>query len=115
MKSMKVWRKVSRCGSAARKVRRWWTGCTRRLGPFTWYTGYVKRDGGDAYLTTALFVLPQVSKDRVVIGGASFDPHYLKQTFFPEMLDELIAQNLTDEKAGTTGDDGLSSGRRRGV
>jgi signal transduction histidine kinase len=63
-----------------------------------WYTGYAKRAGGDAYITTSLFVLPQVSKDRVVIGGASFDPKYLKQTFFPEMLDELITEHPTEEK-----------------
>ena len=56
-----------------------------------------KRAGGDAYMTTAFFVLPQLSKDRVVLGGASFDPNYLKQTFFPEMLEELIARKLTEE------------------
>ena len=44
-------------------------------------------------MTTAFFSLPQVSKDRVVMGGVSFDPDYLKQTFFPEMLEELIARS----------------------
>jgi len=31
-----------------------------------------------------------------VLGGVSFDPNYLKQTFFPEMLEELIAHKLTE-------------------
>jgi signal transduction histidine kinase len=57
----------------------------------------VKRAGGYAYMTHAFFCFPQLSKDRVVFGGASFDPYYLKQTFFPEMLEELIARKLTEE------------------
>lgn len=73
-------------------------GMHKKSRPFTWYTSPTKRAGGDAYITTGFFVLPQVSKDRVVMGGASFDPNYMKQTFFPEILDELISQKLTEEK-----------------
>jgi signal transduction histidine kinase len=51
----------------------------------------------DAYVTTALFVLPEVSKDRVVLGGATFDPNYLKQNFFPGMLEESITQKMNDQ------------------
>src|SRR5215510_12813643 len=58
-----------------------------------------KRADGYAYLTTALFLFPRLSKDRLVLGGASVDPNYLKQTFFPEMLDELINQKLSEDKA----------------
>ncbi len=73
-------------------------GMHKKVRPYTWYTSQTKRADGDAYVTTAFFVLPQVSRDRVVMGGASFDPNYLKQTFFPEMLDELINQKLTEDK-----------------
>jgi signal transduction histidine kinase len=73
-------------------------GMHKKSRPITWYTSQTKRAGGDAYITTAFFVLPQVSRDRVVLGGASFDPNYLQQTFFPEMLDELITQKLTEDK-----------------
>jgi hypothetical protein len=66
--------------------------------PITCYGGQAKRFGGYAYLTTAYFLLPQLSEDRLVLGGASFDPIYLKQTFFPEMLDELITQKLIEDK-----------------
>ena len=70
----------------------------KKTHPVTWYTVPARRAGGDAYITTAFFSLPQVSRDRIVLGGASFDPNYLKQTFFPEMLDELITQKLTEDK-----------------
>ena len=32
-----------------------------------------------------------------MLGGVSFDPNYLKQTFFPEMLDELITQKMSED------------------
>ncbi len=43
----------------------------------------VKRDGRDAFMANAFFVLPQLPRDRVVLGGVSFEPNYLQQTFFP--------------------------------
>ena len=72
-------------------------GMHKRSRPFSCYTGYAKRAGGEAFITHAFFPLPQLSKDRVVLGGVSFDPDYLKQTFFPEVLEELIARKATEE------------------
>jgi len=46
---------------------------------------------------TAYFVLPQLSNDRVVLGGVSFDPCYLKGTLFPQALDEQVNQRLGDQ------------------
>jgi hypothetical protein len=53
-----------------------------------------KRDRLDnpAILLIALFVIPQATSNRVVIGGASFDPLYLKNAFFPEILEESISR-----------------------
>ncbi len=68
----------------------------KKTRPLTFYGGHVKRPDGDAYSTTAFFVLPQLSRDRVVMGGAGFDPAYLKQTFFPGMLEELIARKVAE-------------------
>jgi signal transduction histidine kinase len=65
---------------------------------FMCYTGRVKWTYKDAFMTTALFVVPQPNRDRLVLGGVSFDPDYLKQTFFPGMLDELITQKLSEDK-----------------
>ena len=65
--------------------------------PINFYSNQTKRADGDAYMVTAYFVLPQLSKDRVVMGGVTFDPCYLKGTFFPGMLKELLTQKLTDQ------------------
>ncbi len=73
-------------------------GLHKRMHPISWYGGQTKRADGESYMTTAFFVPPRAPADRVVLAGASFDPNYLKQTFFPEMLDELITQKLTEDK-----------------
>ena len=72
-------------------------GLHKKTRPISWSTGPTRRANGDAYLATALFVLPQLSSERVVIGGATFDPCFLKQTFFPQMLEEQVAQKSSDE------------------
>ncbi|HYK90148.1 MAG TPA: HAMP domain-containing sensor histidine kinase [Acidobacteriota bacterium] len=72
-------------------------GLHKKSRPFL-YDGFeVKRAGGYAFMTTALFSLPGLSHDRLVLGGASFEPDYLKQTFFPQMLEELVAWKSKDE------------------
>ena len=72
-------------------------GMRKKTRPMNFYTGRTKRAGGEAYTTTALFVLPQVSNDRVVLGGVTFDSCYLEKTFFPGMLEELVTQKLSDQ------------------
>jgi signal transduction histidine kinase len=69
----------------------------KRNRPMSYYCFEAKRDGGDAFMTTAFFNLPRLSKDRIVLGGATFEPDYLKQTFFPQVLEELIAPKSTRE------------------
>ena len=56
-----------------------------------------KRADGPAYLDTALFVLPDVAKERVVIGGLTFDPCYLKSNLFPEMLGDQVNQRTSEQ------------------
>lgn len=68
----------------------------KKTRPITCYTSPVKRPDGKAYMASAFFTLPQVPSNRVVLGGVSFEPNYLKKTFFPEILEELIASKLTD-------------------
>jgi signal transduction histidine kinase len=58
-----------------------------------------KRADGPAYLYTVFFTLPEVSPDRVVVGGVIFDPCYLKSNFFPDMLDASVNQK-TNEQGG---------------
>ena len=71
-------------------------GMRKKARPFNIYSGNIKRSGGEAYTATGLFVLPNVDKNRMVLGGASFDPKYLKNTFFPQMLEESVSQKMTD-------------------
>jgi hypothetical protein len=58
-----------------------------------------KRSDGPAFLLSAFFTFPTDSNIRVVIAGTSFDPDYLKNTFFPEMLEESISQTRLDQSA----------------
>lgn len=55
-----------------------------------------KRADGPAYLDTALFILPDVAKNRVVVGGVTFDPCYLKSNFFPDMLAEQVSMRSAE-------------------
>ena len=70
----------------------------KKSKPFTWFSGESHGPTGPAYTTTAIFTLPQASKDRPVLGVASFDAKYLKQNFFPQLLDELTAQKFNDDQ-----------------
>ena len=65
--------------------------------PYIFYSGFEKRPDGEVYMTTAMFPVPGVAKDRVVLGTATFDPYYLKKNLFPTMLEESMRQKLTDQ------------------
>jgi len=73
------------------------SGMHKKAQPMIFYTRQTKRPDGEPYITTAVFALPQISGDRVVLGGVTFDACYLKQTFFPGMLDESVTQKLSDQ------------------
>ena len=63
------------------------------------YSSQTKRADGPAFLSTAMFVFPTVARDRIVVGGVTFDPCYLKSNFFQTVLDEQITQR-TEEQGG---------------
>ena len=65
--------------------------------PISFYTEQIKRAGGKAFVTDAYFLLPQLSSDRVVMGGVRFDPAYLKDTLFPGVIQEMVKQKATDQ------------------
>lgn len=69
----------------------------KKSRPINFYPDHTKRAGVDAYLAHAYFVFPQLSPDRVVIGGVSFDPCYLKGTLFPQAIEEQVKQKSSDE------------------
>ena len=69
----------------------------RRPKPIMWMSGEGERSGGMVYVSTAIFSFPDLGRDRVVLGGASFDPKYLKQKFFPDLLQEVTSQSFTSD------------------
>jgi signal transduction histidine kinase len=68
----------------------------KKARPINLAAGKAKRSGGDVWIANAYFVLPQVAKDRVVFGGATFDPCYLQQNLFPAVLNEMVSQKSND-------------------
>jgi signal transduction histidine kinase len=48
-------------------------------------------------MATAIFALPGATKDNVIIGGACFDPRYLRKELFPKEIDELLSQRSYDQ------------------
>jgi signal transduction histidine kinase len=60
-------------------------------------SGPAKRHGGESFMTTAIFIPRGGSEDHFVLAAASFEPDYLKETFFPKMLHELITQKLSED------------------
>ncbi|HJP94184.1 MAG TPA: HAMP domain-containing sensor histidine kinase [Pyrinomonadaceae bacterium] len=71
---------------------------SKKSKPVLWYAGESDRPNGSVYTSTAVFSFPELHLDRTVIGGVSFDPVYLRQTFFPQMLDESISQKFNDDE-----------------
>jgi signal transduction histidine kinase len=62
----------------------------------SFYAGAVKRAEGETYMTTAVFELPGSTKDKMILGGACFDPRYLTKDLFPNTIKELLSKKLAD-------------------
>lgn len=74
---------------------------TRRM---QWYSGESESPNGPIYSTTAFFTFPYLPKARPVLGGVVFDTNYLKEAFFPALLDELISKKLSDPQETSVAD-----------
>lgn len=70
----------------------------KKAKPIVWYAGESEGPHGSVYIATAIFTLSKPTKDRTVLGCVSFDPTYLKQTLFPQLLDELTSQKLGEDQ-----------------
>jgi len=73
-------------------------GIKSRPRAISCYGEKVKRPSGYSFLTNTFFTLPGIPSDRVLFAGISFDPDYLKQTFFPEMFEQLISQKISEDR-----------------
>src|ERR1044071_9941164 len=68
-----------------------------------WFSGESDRGMGPVYSSTAIFTFPQLGKDRLVLGGVSFDPKFLKEKLFPELLEEFTSPKLADDSGQSGG------------
>jgi signal transduction histidine kinase len=71
---------------------------TKRL---LWSSGMSESGEGPAYTTTAFFTFPALSSDRLVLGGIGLDTDYLKQTYLPMSIDEVLSKKLSDKQDGS--------------
>jgi len=70
----------------------------KKSKPITWYSGESDEGTGPIYRTTAIFTFPDLYGKRTVIGAVSFDPEYMKNTFFPQMLEEVTSQKFSEDQ-----------------
>ncbi|MGA8489779.1 MAG: HAMP domain-containing sensor histidine kinase [Terriglobales bacterium] len=58
--------------------------------PYYFFDNWAPRGEKKLYQSVALFLVPDVTGERKAIGGMAFDAEYLRDQFFPEMLDSLL-------------------------
>ena len=63
---------------------------------FAFYANSVPRGEKHGYQSIAFFTLPDLAEDRVALGGLAFDSEYLRDQFFPDVLNSLMAKDLAD-------------------
>ncbi len=69
----------------------------KKKRPIRWYSWPDRRADSPVFMTTAFFLLPPFLADRGVVAGVVLEPNYLKQTFFPKMLDDLVAYKPAEQ------------------
>jgi signal transduction histidine kinase len=57
--------------------------------------GWMVRANQHAYWNIAYFIPPDVPKDRVALGVVSFDEDYLRKTFFPTIVKDVLTSRST--------------------
>jgi signal transduction histidine kinase len=64
--------------------------------PFYSYSETFNRGGKQVYESVIFFPINGLDNETVALGGIVFDPDYLKDHFFPEMLNSLTAESDAD-------------------
>jgi signal transduction histidine kinase len=67
--------------------------------PTVFYGGWMPRANQRAYWNVAYFVPPDVPKDRVTLGVVSFEEDYLRKSFFPGVVKDVLTSKGTVLKA----------------
>jgi signal transduction histidine kinase len=68
----------------------------KKGSPYLFESEWVPRGDKKAYQSIALFLVNDESKASHLIAGVAFDAEYLRDRFFPEMLDDVITRNVND-------------------
>ncbi len=68
----------------------------KKGSPYIFEGEWVPRGDKRVYQATALFVINGENKASSAIAGVALDADYLKDQFFPEMLDDVISRNVSD-------------------
>ena len=63
---------------------------------YSFENSWPKRGDKHLYQVTALFLKKDASSNTPVINGIVFDAEYLRDRFFPEMLETVMAHNISD-------------------
>jgi signal transduction histidine kinase len=58
--------------------------------PVLFYDGWTVRDNQHTYWNIAYFIPPETPKDRVAVGVVAFDENYLRTTFLPGMMKDVL-------------------------
>src|SRR5258708_29168419 len=59
--------------------------------PFGFESGWAERNDEHYYYSMAYFVPPDVPKGTVSLGMVGFDPEYLRNTFFPAVMTDVLS------------------------
>jgi signal transduction histidine kinase len=59
--------------------------------PFGFESGWADRSDEHYYYSIAFFVPPDVPKGSVSLGMVAFDPEYLRNTFFPAVMTDVLS------------------------
>ena len=64
--------------------------------PYVFDGEWVPRGDKKVYQSDGLFLMKDPKTGALAIGGVAFDAEYLRDQFFPEMLDDVISRNVND-------------------
>jgi len=64
--------------------------------PYYTWPNSAPRGEKHLYQEAAMFLVPDASGGRPSLGGMLFDAEYLRDEFFPEMMDTVITRNVSD-------------------
>ena len=75
------------------------TQVRKRGTPYYFFANSAPRGDKHMYQSVALFLITSPSGQVQGVGGIAFDADYLRQHFFPEMLETLLSHNVAENES----------------